>query len=54
VIVNRTSIDNTDPISLGPNTDVVEEPNDANEGNMRNRPRKEHKMPKYLCDYVTE
>jgi len=47
-------IDSSDLISLGPNTDVGEEPNDANKGNMRNRPRRDHKMPKYLCDYVTK
>jgi len=47
-------IDSSDPISLGPNTDVVEEPNNTNKGNMRNRPKREHKMPKYLCDYVTK
>jgi len=45
--------DSSDPISFGQNTDVVEEPNDANKGNMRNRQRREHKMPKYLCYYVT-
>jgi len=47
-------IDSSDPISLDLNIDVVEEPNDVNEGNMRNRTRREHNIPKYLCDYVTK
>ncbi|WVZ02844.1 hypothetical protein V8G54_023650 [Vigna mungo] len=47
-------IDSNSPISSDPNTDMMNGPNNANKGNMRDRPSRKTKMPNYLCDYITK
>ncbi|WVZ16640.1 hypothetical protein V8G54_009622 [Vigna mungo] len=47
-------IDSNSPISSDPNTDMMNGPNNANRGNMRDRPSRKTKMPNYLCDYITK
>ncbi|WVZ18571.1 hypothetical protein V8G54_005893 [Vigna mungo] len=47
-------IDSNSPISSGPNIDMLNGPNNANKGNMIDRPSRKSKMPNYLCDYITK